>query len=197
MRYIDNYYTIVYIFFGAEESGLHGAFYYANSLTEQDHDNILFMLNADVLLEGSDLFYMAGYLPQGVDLFTMAGHGDHTRPGTNHITKAWDNIAESLYGSHGITLIPIPEGVYGPSDQLAFLPFGHTAMFMAGLTAVDGWYNMVNFSFSSALSNMVTVLHTPLDNFHHINATWPDRMETAMFGFSVFLEELLLADYSS
>jgi len=179
MRDIEHYYTIVYVFFGAEEAGLYGAYYYAHSLTQEEHDTILFMVNADVLLEGPDLFYMAGY-----DAGDVAG--------ANHITETWDQIAQDLDARHGITLTPLPEGVFGPSDQLAFLPWGHTAMFLVGLEKVEGWYEE---AFEIALMNMARVLHSPRDDFHYINERWPGKIEANMHGFSLFLEELLLATY--
>jgi len=180
MRDIDNYYTIVYVFFGAEESGLIGAFYYVDSLTRREHDNILFMINADVLLEGPDLFYMAGY--------DRNGH-----PGSNHITETWDGIAQRLHAEQGIALTPLPAGVFGPSDQLAFLPMGHTAMFLMGFETVEGWEEM---TISSMLTHLTRVVHSPLDDFHIIEETWPGKMDDVMWGFSIFLEELLLASYS-
>ncbi|MCL2827160.1 MAG: M28 family metallopeptidase [Oscillospiraceae bacterium] len=180
MRDIDHYYTIVYIFFGAEEAGLYGAYYYAHALTQEEHDNILFMINADVLLEGPDLFYMAGY-----------DAGD--TPGANHITETWDEIARNMDVWHGITLTPLPDGVFGPSDQLAFLPWGHTAMFLVGFDAVAGWYD--TGAPIMTLLEAARVVHTPMDDFHFIEETWPGKIEANMRGFSLFLEELLLAKY--
>ena len=63
MLELEHYYTIVYIFFGAEEVGLIGAFYYVESLTESQHDNIVMMVNADVLIEGPYIIYGAGQAP--------------------------------------------------------------------------------------------------------------------------------------
>lgn len=182
MQSIDNYYTIVYVFFGAEEVGLFGAYYFVHRLTQEDHDNLLFMINADILLDGDELFYMAGYNANG-------------RPGANHITETWDHIAQELGSLHGFDLMPLPWGVFGPSDQLAFLPHGHTAMFLAGLTTETIGYipdGDINFY----LLEMGRVLHTPMDDFYFIIETWPDKMERNMREFSVFLEEVLLAVYS-
>jgi len=180
MRDIDHYYTIVYVFFGAEEAGLYGAYYYVHSLAQEAHDNILFMINADVLFEGPDLFYMAGY-----------DAGD--RPGANHITETWDRVAQDMDARHGVTLTPLPQGVFGPSDQLAFLPWGHTVMFLVGYDAVAGWYHTSDPVMT--LMEAARVLHSPRDDFHYINERWPGKIEANMHGFSLFLEELLLATY--
>ena len=178
MRELDNYYTIIYVFFGAEEAGLLGSIYYVNSLTQEQHDNILFMINADVLLEGPDLFYMAGYVR------------DNTR-GENHITQTWDYIAQNVETQHGITITALPDGVLGPSDQLAFLLFEHTAMFLAGLDKNEYFYRYGMDAFSS----MTRVLHSPRDCFYYINERWPGKIDDNMRGFSLLLEEFLLADY--
>ena len=61
MKAHDNYYTIVYIFFGAEESGLLGAEFYLASLSEEQRNRILFMVNADALFEGPYFLYSAGF----------------------------------------------------------------------------------------------------------------------------------------
>ncbi|MCL2376421.1 MAG: M28 family peptidase [Defluviitaleaceae bacterium] len=64
MLEMDNYHTIVYVFFGAEEVGLMGAFFYYDSLTYDERDNIIFMANADVLFEGPYFIYGTGMAPE-------------------------------------------------------------------------------------------------------------------------------------
>ncbi|MCL1878686.1 MAG: M28 family metallopeptidase, partial [Defluviitaleaceae bacterium] len=101
MREMEHYYTITYVFFGAEEAGLFGAWYYASSI---NHDDVIFMINADVLLEGPYLFYMAGYdtavspgesadehwdrISSGINGFGSSNF----RPGANDITEAWGQL---------------------------------------------------------------------------------------------------------
>ena len=64
MLELDNYHTIVYVFFGAEEVGLIGAAYFYEMLSEEERDNIVLMVNADVLIEGPYILYGAGGQPQ-------------------------------------------------------------------------------------------------------------------------------------
>jgi len=59
MMEYDNYYTIVYVFFGAEETGLIGAAYHLHLMSEAERDNVVMMVNADVLIEGPVLIYGA------------------------------------------------------------------------------------------------------------------------------------------
>ena len=58
----DNYYTIVYVFFGAEEVGLLGAYFFYESLADHQRDNIVMMVNADVLIEGPNFIYGTGQI---------------------------------------------------------------------------------------------------------------------------------------
>jgi len=59
MKDADNYHTIKYVFFGAHELGNWGALYFYNSLTQQQQDNIVMMINADALVGGPYLIYSA------------------------------------------------------------------------------------------------------------------------------------------
>ncbi|MEM9905884.1 MAG: PEP-CTERM sorting domain-containing protein [Cyanobacteria bacterium P01_D01_bin.44] len=52
--------TVKFIFFGAEEIGLIGSEFYANSLSEQDIDNTLLMVNLDSLVFGDKMYFNAG-----------------------------------------------------------------------------------------------------------------------------------------
>ena len=184
----DNYYTIVYVFFGAEEVGVMGAAYYVYSLTEYQHEKIRFMVNADVLLEGTYLFYMAGEYIFCID-------GGVGRSGANHITETWDRVAHDIGYQHGIILKPWASGIKATSDHLAFSAFGHTVMFLVGLNKFDGWQYYDADNVMLTYMNMTRVLHSSSDCFHHISQTWPGKIENNMKAFSLFLEAVLLADY--
>ena len=81
--YLDHYYTITYIFFGAEEVGLVGAFYYVESLSEEEIANIVLMINIDVIFDGFYLTFGAGYFC--FETLTEA---------QNHVTHALLELAE-------------------------------------------------------------------------------------------------------
>jgi len=69
----DNYYTVRYVFFGAEELGLIGAAWNLHLMTEAERDNVVMMVNADVLIEGPVLIYGAAAQPsaQNIDRATF------------------------------------------------------------------------------------------------------------------------------
>ena len=118
--------------------------------------------------------------------------------GANEITNTWDEIAQNISSQYDINLVALPQGAFGASDQLAFLPFGHTVMFLAGLNQTDerdfGYINSF-MDFSMAFADMTTVVHSSSDCFHYIEARWPGRIAENMRGFSIFLERILLAEY--
>ena len=56
---VETEYTIKFVFFDAEEYGLYGSTAYANSLTQEEIDNTLYMINMDSLVCG-DYCYLYG-----------------------------------------------------------------------------------------------------------------------------------------
>ena len=179
----DHYHTIVYVFFGAEEIGLLGAYYYYESLTERQRDNIALMINADVLLEGEYLVYGAGYMPRG-------------QLSSNDTSRQVSEIAQEVRDTHGIEIATFQDAIGMPSDQLVFLHNGHTVVFLVGvdLQPEDGFWGMRLAIYGDYVMTG-RVFHSEDDCFHFINENWPGKIERAMWTFSILLEEMLLARY--
>jgi len=171
MRYLHHYYTLIYVFFGAEEVGLLGATYFLESLTPEEQENILFMLNADVLLEGPYLLYITGVYEHG-------GRRD------NDITRSWDVLAEELNTLHDLAFTSYPIGIYRwMSDHIPFFQEGIPVIFLAGFDSTpEGSFGL-------------RVFHSDRDCLHYINENWPGKVEQNMWAFSLFLEEILLRRY--
>ena len=113
LLYLDHYYTITYIFFGAEEVGLVGAFYYVESLSDEEIANIALMINIDVIFDGFYLTFGAGYFCY--EALTEA---------QNHVTHALLELAELLNAEYDLGLIHEAYAIGLSSDQLAFLQLG-------------------------------------------------------------------------
>jgi len=167
MRYLDHYYTIVYVFFGAEEVWWLGAYYYLDQLSEEERDQIVLMINADVLLDGDMLIYAAGY------------GTDRNAPNQNALTTRLDQIADGLNAAYDMGLAAMPQGLRLNSDHAPFFYAGHTVLFLFGSTYSEGIFYL-------------DVLHSDRDNIHYIQTNMPGRTERAMSAFSVFLEDILL-----
>ena len=169
MREVDNYYTLVYVFFGAEElaTGLLGSYHYFNTLSQSQRDNILFMFNADVLFEGPYLIYVAGVLENGVRV-------------DNALTDRWSALAAEVGRQHGLEFISYPRGMgFFTSDHIIFFEGGIPVLFFAGLIPTDEGSFWGRF------------LDTPYDNLAHIEATSPGLAQRNMQAFSILLETIL------
>jgi len=182
---VDNYYTIVFAFVGAEEVGLLGAAYYLESLTLTQRDNIMLNINADVLFEGPYFFFGAAAL------------GSNNILVDNDITRRIEEIAYELNSTYGTDLISAQDIASMPSDQLIFLHGGHTVVALTGL-AIQGAVDYEGYPFMTLLWHNGTafggtIVHTAMDCVHYINAVWPYKIGDAMWTFSLFLEALLTA----
>ena len=177
---MDNYHTIVYVFFGAEEIGLLGAYFFHDSLSQQEQDDIILMINADVLFEGPYLIYGAG------DMM-----------GSNDISRQINVIAQGIRDAHDIEISTVPTAVNVPSDHLIFLWEGHTVVYLGGMYKQPA-YSFTGFAVVPYDNYVLTgrVLHTYKDCIHYINVAWPGKIDRAMRTFSIFLEEMLLAVYN-
>ncbi|MCL2376271.1 MAG: M28 family metallopeptidase [Defluviitaleaceae bacterium] len=172
----DNYHTLVYVFFGAEEVGILGAHFYMYSLTEQERENLVVMVNADVLFEGPYLKYAAAVQVMNATR-SWESHSE------DDITRQVDEIAHLMHEAHGVEIIAAPGLVNSGSDHLPFFLAGYTVVFMAGMDNLgDGRWG-------------TRVLHTPQDCIHYINERWPGKIDTNMRYFSIFLEEILLTRF--
>jgi len=162
----DNYYTLKYVFFGAHEIGLLGAFYFYESLTQRERENILFMISADVLIEGPDLLFTAGYAQSRNNIRHIS---------SNDLSVQLSTVAADFYHSHGIVFHPIPAT---GSDELVFLYKGYTVLAFWG-AEISPRFN-TNF------------LHSYEDCYEYISARFPGMVETAMNAFALLLEAVLI-----
>lgn len=174
MLLLENYYTLVYVFFGAEEVGSAGSHYYVNALSDAERDNILFMINADALFEGPYLLYCADYVEQG-------------KMSVSITVNAWNDIAYRHNNLSDIEIIKFPDSSEMPfGDHKAFFEVGVPVVLLIGLDKRDNgeyWLRSPHLQ------------HTPQDCMHYISETWDGKIDRAMLGFSIFLEEMLLHSY--
>lgn len=169
MLNVETPYTIKFIFFGAEEVGLIGAYHYVDSLTEEEKANILFMLNIDVIFESDDFHVSTG---------TLLPTGEFLNP-----DPISDRIDEMVINSDlDLILLEKDMGVANiPSDQLPFVFEGITAVvFDAVRREPNGG---LGFDFLHDFER---------DSLPFIHEYAPERIERALFSFSVLLEQILL-----
>ena len=168
MRYLENYFTIIYIFFGAEEVGLIGSYYYLYSLTNEERENIVLMISADCLFDGSVMVYAAAYNAAG-------------QFGANALTRQIDEVANYVIYQNNFELAASPRGVLIVSDHMPFYNEGFTVLVLFSADVVDGRFRM-------------RVFHSYRDCIHYINNRWPGRIQASLHTFSAFLEGVLLME---
>ena len=157
MMYQDNHYTLVYVFFGAEEVGLLGSRYFMYGLTDADHENLLFMVNADGLI-GGVLLYSAGF-------------DDNGTPGANAITSQIDCIANNISNYYDIEFLTWPWGIYALTDHIPFIWAGHTIVWLASGNAyiaigddeIDNW-SFINETFPGMIERNMRGFSIFLEN---------------------------------
>ena len=225
MLELDNYHTIVYVFFGAEEVGLLGAWYYYHSLTDEQRENLVKMVNADVLFEGPYFLYGAGtvaplddddFLELLVDVFGFDLEMlpddvplEDVLPVTSIImSAAMQGHIDPIETAVSLLVDEIALQVMEEHDvvlhQLPHLIFGSSdnlAFVFSGHTVVVmfGMHRIDSLGHPEfgVFFDYFTMqfLHSPRDDFHYIEAHSPGLMLDAMRTFSLFLEAILLAQY--
>ena len=160
----DNYYTLVYAFFGTHEIGSLGTFYFYDSLTQEQRENIVLYINADVLIEGPDLVISVGY---------GSNFGQPMRQ--NALSAQLLEITASFVYNHEFEISS--SQVMG-GDQLVFLYHGHTT---AGLWGI-------------CPERFTNFLHSPRDTYEYIDNRFPGMIGRAMNAFALLLEELLMSE---
>jgi len=180
MQDIDHYYTLQYVFFGAEEVGLIGSFYFVDNLPQEEIDNLVLMINADVIMDGPDLIYAIGY----VEGDSMEAIWDRVVVTDSELTRQVDQVADELNDTYQTELMAKPHAVGLPSDQLAFIQFDIPVMVFFATHPVE-YPQLFNGD----------VLHTPDDDLDFIMENFPGRAERALYSFGKFLEIVLSSEF--
>jgi alkaline phosphatase isozyme conversion protein len=180
LKNMDTPYTIEFVFFDAEESGMEGSNYYVSKMTDDDVKNTVAMINLDSLAVG-DYTYI---------------YGDQ---GDDGVIRDWAlNYAANI----GYTLITqpgknpdYPAGTtVDASDHAPFLHRGIQYVYFEAtnwdLGELDG-YTQVN----TRLGEKGEIWHTRFDTLEYIRKTFPGRMEDHLKLFSNVLMHIL-TDYS-
>lgn len=183
MQQIDHYYTLQYVFFGAEEVGLIGSFYFADNMTQEEIDNLVMVINADVIMDGPELVYAIGYI-EALPLSPIDILWETPGISQNALTEQVDEIAIQLNEQYNTEFISKPHGITLASDHLAFVPFGIPVMVFYATHPVE---------YPEMFSG--DVLHSERDHLEYIMENHPGRIERALSAFGRFLEEIVSSEF--
>lgn len=183
----DSDYTIVFIFFGCEETGLNGSKAYANNMTQAEIDKTILMINLDSLLAGTYTYIYGGSL-------INAGQDNQ------EVIDTW-GVEQGLQLNNelGLSLITndtelnydYPTPTTGDwSDHTSFKKIGipHIYLEAANWEELDYPKYPEYGSSGAAETELGVVMHVAArDNLEFIEATWPERSKHNIKVFSNFL----------
>ena len=179
--------TIVFVAFGAEEIGLHGAHEVINRMTPEERANTLWMVNIDSIVTGDRLYFHAG--PQTYAKDPAAGHA---RDRALAIAAELGIEARTNPGLNP----DYPKGTGCCSDQAAFdlagIPVVNLEATNWELGDKDGYQQTEK---SEAFPTGYSWHLTDIDNRAHLEASLPpgrvdDRARDAMLILAPLVKEL-------
>jgi Zn-dependent M28 family amino/carboxypeptidase len=189
---VDTYYTIVFIFFNAEEIGCYGSTAYANAMTEEEIAKTKYMINMDSLVCG--------------DYCNLYGGVQDDETQTVKDTEAYDNamkVAEELglkfYTNPWTYDTPAP-GYETPdyaspstgdwSDHKGFKNVGIKYLYFEATNwFIPGPYEEYDGYGETYLIGML--MNTPNDYLEYIEKYFPGRVLSHITKFSTLLNALL------
>ena len=190
---VETNYTIVFIFFNAEEIGCYGSTAYANSMSEEEIEKTKYMINMDSLVCG--------------DYCNLYGGVQDNENKTVIDTEAYDNavkVAESLgikfYTNPWTYETPAP-GYETPdyaspstgdwSDHKGFKNKGIKYLYFEATNwEIPGPYNEYDGYGETYLIGML--MNTKNDYLEYIETYFPGRIQSHLKKFSALLNALLL-----
>lgn len=172
LKNINTPYSIVFIAFGAEETGLRGSNYYANHMTSNEIANTVGMINLDSLAVGDKMYVYgdegeAGFIRnQALEIVKKKKLNVETNPGLND---------------------EYPAGTTGDwSDHAPFkakgIPYGYLEATDWEIGDLDGYTQTVDHG---------EVWHTENDTLDFIENAYPGRIQEHLSTFSILLTDIL------
>jgi len=197
-RDIKPYYTLQYVFFGAEEVGLIGSFHFADMMSQEEIDNLLLMINADSMMDGPDLIYAIAYFDElpPIPSDILRPEDDPLRlgimPSQNSFTGSVERIAARIRRHYNTELISMPHAITLGTDHVSFFQFATPAMVFYSTHLVN-YPEVAPDDARIIIPDMFIgdVWHTERDCLDFIMANHPGRIERALNQFGVFLEEVV------
>jgi Zn-dependent M28 family amino/carboxypeptidase len=176
IRNIQTPYTLRFIAFGAEETGLNGSYYYVEQMSKAEIDNTLDMINLDSLVAG-DIAYV---------------YGD---AGTPHSLRDWILDMAHAYGFEleGETAQDMIEEDGSPCDCSDYAPFEDVGITYAYFEATnwnvgdkDGWTQV-----DPRYGDNGQIWHTQFDTISQIEGLFPGRIDQHLGLFATLLYKTL------
>ena len=188
---VDTPYTVIFIFFGAEETGLRGSKAYASAMTEEEIANTICMINLDSILAGTYRYLYSGDAAKDAE-------------GNTIVEKAWPffqamEIAEELDLDMHSNDTPLNFDYPSPStgtwsDHQSFRNLGLPYLYCeAANWELPDYPNRPQYGSSGAYeTESGEVMHVKgRDDLTFIENEWGDRAKNTLTAYATLMPELL------
>lgn len=169
------YYTIQYVFFGSEEPGMYGSRAYVESLSENERENIILMINIDTVLAGDYLYLYGGKV-----------NDNGTVDNTEAVFKAYEIVKEIGLNIQlppdGNNDYPYPTG-QKRSDHAPFNDIGIPYIYFEA----NNWEN----GSPVETEKNGLIMHTDMDDLDFIENEYSGRVQNTLSSYSTLLYSLL------
>jgi len=176
VKELNTPYTIKFIAFGAEETGLNGSKYFVSKMTKKEIANTLLMINMDSLIAGDNMYVYGDYGKGGLvrDYVLKNARLLNLKVGTN--------MGENP---------DYPLGTTGDwSDHAPFMRAGIPYIYFEGtnwlLGAGDG-YTQVD----TKLGENGEIWHTQYDTIKYLDETFKGRVDEHLNAYVTLLEKVI------
>ncbi len=168
-------YTIRYVFFGAEETGMNGSRTYVEKLSQEEKENLLFMINVDSVLAG-DIPYLYG-----------GTVGEDGKVEDTWAVEAAYEIAQKL----GLKIQLPPEDNPDYPFPTGQRRSNHAPFADVGIPYVYFEANQWEQGNPAETGKFGTIMHTEMDDLDFIDQTFPGRAQSTLAAYSELLQEIL------
>lgn len=175
---IETPYSLQFVFFGAEETGLEGSKYFVNHLNETERENILFVVNIDSILVGDKPYVYSGVVDKDGKVV-----GTEYLPVIQELAK--ENQIELFENPGKNKKFPTPT-TGGWSDHAPFAEVGIPYIYFEAtnwdIPPYDGMAETVKLG---------KVMHSPNDDLHAIEKAFPNRAKNNLLTFTKLLSSII------
>lgn len=199
LKNVETEYTLKFVFFSAEEYGLHGSKKYAESMTEEEVANTLYMINMDSLGCGDYAYIYGGKWDQENKVVTQTEAYDNAMTYVNELnldvkSNPWTYENPTPGYEEPLYLSPTT-GDW--SDHAPFKNKGITYLYFEATNwEIPGPYNEYDGYGETYLVGMI--MNTSNDYLEYIEKYFPNRPLNHLKTFSTLLNALITqTDYQA
>ena len=188
---VETPYTIVFVFFTAEEYGCYGSTAYANAMTDEEVENTLYMINLDSLVCGDYCYIYGGVQDNENKIVTKTEAYDNAMKIANSLGLdmhsnpwTWENPEPT--SKNGLPAYASPS-TGNWSDHKGFKNKGITYLYMEATN-----WEIPDYTGYGETVLVGMLMNTENDYLEYIEHYFPGRIQEHLYQFGTLLHALLV-----